>query len=503
MEKALAGLPPTTCMAYLDDLIGAAETEEVLLQKLELVLDRFRKAKLKINPGKSYFGVTQVRFLDHIFDRNGYRIDSSKFSILEKYPVPRTPKEVKRFLGVSGFYRRFLHNYSITTHPLRQLLKEGTPFVWTPECQEAFEKVKRQLLSPPVLMLPRLGHEFLLETDASTTGIAWTLSQKDDNNRQRVIDYGGRSLRGAEFRFPVTQLECLSLIEAIKENHTYLANSFCLVHTDHVSLTFLRSMKLSPNNRLARWSLFLQPYNIKIVHKSGKSNTVPDGLSRINWQQVEKERAEKNSNSNIAATAISAAKAERTIITFDTAQQDAFICLLATINQAALHARFPSKQVIYAALPDCPDFGPMHRFLSTDELPADDKLARRIVHEARDYILEDNVLWLLHTPRTKKLDRIYAVCKRLCIPRMYREQIALGLHDDVSHAGFSRVFATARLRYYFKDMYPFLRNHVLTCQVCQEAKRPIHADKIPSLPTPMARPFSRWLVDVHGPFPES
>jgi hypothetical protein len=140
MEKALMGLPPTTCMVYLDDLIGAAETEEKLLQKLELVLDRFRKAKLKIHPGKSHFGVPEVRLLGHIFDRNGYRIDSSKFSILENYPVPRTAKDVKKWLGVSGYYRRFHHNYSITTHPLRQLLKEDTPFVWTPECQEAFEK---------------------------------------------------------------------------------------------------------------------------------------------------------------------------------------------------------------------------------------------------------------------------------------------------------------------------------------------------------------------------
>jgi hypothetical protein len=88
MEKALMGLPPTTCMVYLDDLIAAAETEEKLLQKLELILDRFRKAKLKLHPGKSHFAVPEVRFLGHIFDRNGYRIDSSKFSILEQYPVP-------------------------------------------------------------------------------------------------------------------------------------------------------------------------------------------------------------------------------------------------------------------------------------------------------------------------------------------------------------------------------------------------------------------------------
>jgi hypothetical protein len=101
------GLPGNTCLAYLDDLIGAAESEEKLLQKLELVLDRFRKSKLKIHPKKSHFGVPEVRFLGHIFDRNGYRIDSSKFSILGNYPVPRNPKEVKRFLGISWLLSSF------------------------------------------------------------------------------------------------------------------------------------------------------------------------------------------------------------------------------------------------------------------------------------------------------------------------------------------------------------------------------------------------------------
>jgi hypothetical protein len=161
IESALVRLLPHVAMAYLNDLIGAAPNPEVLLEKLELVLDRFRKAKLKNHPAKSHFGVQRVKFLDHIFYESGFSIDNSKFSIIENYPVPKSAKEVKRWLGLCGFYRRFLHSYSITTHPLRQLLKEDTPFVLTQECQEAFEKVKQQLLSPPVLMLPRFGHSTL------------------------------------------------------------------------------------------------------------------------------------------------------------------------------------------------------------------------------------------------------------------------------------------------------------------------------------------------------
>jgi hypothetical protein len=133
IELALVRLIPDVAMAYLDNIIGAAPNTEVLLQKFELVLDRFRKAKLKIHPTESHFGVQHVKFLGHVFDQNGFSIDYFKFSIIKNYPVPKSAKDVKKWLGLSGFYRRFLHHYSNTTHPLRQLLKDDTPFVCTPE----------------------------------------------------------------------------------------------------------------------------------------------------------------------------------------------------------------------------------------------------------------------------------------------------------------------------------------------------------------------------------
>jgi hypothetical protein len=172
---------------------------------------------------------------------------------------------------------------------------------------------------------------------------------------------------------------------------------------------------------------------------------LPEVLSRIDWQQVEQEKQAKIFSGNTAVASKYAARNECTLIEFDTEQHGAFMCPLATINQAELHARFPTVSDIRTALPDCPDFAPMYNFLSTNELPADDKVARRITYEAPNFILEDGLLWFLHTPRTKKLDRAYAITKRLCISRIFRERIALGIHDDNSHAGFSRALATARL----------------------------------------------------------
>jgi hypothetical protein len=183
-------------------------------------------------------------------------------------------------------------NLSLITQSLRtlrQLIKEDAPFKWTEECQEAFQELKRRLTSAPILMIPRLDQEFILEIDASTRGIGWSLSQKDENNgKERVISYGARALSSAESKYSISELECLSLLCAVRENHTYLANNTCEVRTDHIALRYLNSMKLSNNNRLTRWSLFLQPYRLKIVHKPGKTHYVADALSRIPWEDVEK-----------------------------------------------------------------------------------------------------------------------------------------------------------------------------------------------------------------------
>lgn len=130
-------------------------------------------------------------------------------------------------------------------------------------------------------MLPRLDQPFILTLDASTKRIGWTLSQKDENNRERVISYGGSALSDAETRYIISELECPALVHAVRENYTGLATNQFYVLTNHVTLKYLQTMKLSSNNRLARWALFLKPYQMRIIHKSGKTNFVADALSQI------------------------------------------------------------------------------------------------------------------------------------------------------------------------------------------------------------------------------
>jgi len=193
---------------------------------------------------------------------------------------------VKSFLGVASYYRRFIARFSQISAPLRELIAKDKTFIWGKEQQDAFEELKNKLCNPPILRFPDSHREYFLETDASIEGISYILGQRDEGGHKYVVSYGGRGLRPCERRWPVTQLECLALLTGIKEYHVYLAGRPFSVYTDHLSLKYLQSLKVSANNRLARWALALQPYTFEINYKEGKKLTAADGLSRRPYEDT-------------------------------------------------------------------------------------------------------------------------------------------------------------------------------------------------------------------------
>jgi hypothetical protein len=133
--------------------------------------------------------------------------DPRKFEIVRKFPVPRNQKQIKSFLGLTNFYRKFISGYSLISRPLRELLKNDRKFVWTKECEESFQELKEKLITAPVLMLPKLDQAYFVSTDASRSGIAWTIQQKDEQGRLRPVLFGGRALKDSEKRYNVHDLE--------------------------------------------------------------------------------------------------------------------------------------------------------------------------------------------------------------------------------------------------------------------------------------------------------
>jgi hypothetical protein len=485
MQKVLKGMTPAKVLVYLDDILVLGKNPQDMLLKLDEVFQRFRQHNLRLHPSKCHWATARVVFLGHVFDKNGISTDPDKIKIVESFPVPDTPKRVRSYLGLVGYYRRFINNFSQISAPMRALLKKDVKFKWTTQCQDSFEKLKQSLISSPVLILPDFKRQFILTTDASFSGIAYILSQKDDSNREQVICYGGRSLHPNEINWTVSEIECLAIVEGVKHYHTYLAGSEFEIVSDHSALSFLQKMKLSENSRLTRWALFLQGYRYHISYKPGKLLTAADALSRIPRKESVPVAVSTNSLSQ-----------ERTIIDFE---EKITVAVLSETERSVL----PNNADILSALTTCPDFSKIYAYLKHNILPADNESARRIILESEQYIVQDDMLFHMYVPRTKKLDRAYAVVKQLCIPTSLREIVTIQLHDNNAHIGFDRLFSTMKSRYFWPKMYTFLHRHVVTCLQCQHVKRQIHKTTTPILPSPIAQPCTKWYADFHGPFPAS
>lgn len=264
---------------YLDDFVVATDTFDQHLEVLRRAAEKMNQATLSISEAKSQFCKKRIKYLGYILDQEGIRPDDDKIQPILRYPSPKTVKEVWRLLGMVGWYRRFIKNFSTLTAPITQLLKkEKTKFEWTEAADTAFQQVKLALVTAPVLTTPDYTRPFLLQTDASDVGIGAVLTQEIDGE-ERVVAYMSMKLTATQQRYHVTERECLAVLMSIERFRPYIEGVHFTVMTDHASLLWLKNLK-DPTGRLARWALRLQGHNFTLMHRKGTLNIVPDALSR-------------------------------------------------------------------------------------------------------------------------------------------------------------------------------------------------------------------------------
>lgn len=205
-------------------------------------------------------------------------------SVLE-YPVPRTLKQVRSFVGLASWYRKFIHNFSKISAPLTQLLKKDQKWQWGPSQDAAFNSLKESLTSAPILSCPDFNRPFVVQVDASDQGLGASLTQTVEG-RERVIAFASRLLSDSERKFTVTEIECLALVWAVRKFRPYLEGYKFTAITDHQALRWLMSLE-KPSGRLARWTLELQQFDFNIQYRKGSLNKVADALSRQLTHEVE------------------------------------------------------------------------------------------------------------------------------------------------------------------------------------------------------------------------
>ncbi len=278
MEKVLSKLTWKICLIYLDDIIVFSKTFDEHVENLRQVFERLRNANLKMNPKKCALFRKTVSFLGHIVSENGIATDPDKTDTVNNWPIPTNVKEIRQFLGLCSYYRKFVYGFADLARPLHKLTEQSQRFIWTEDCQAAFDKLKRALTSSPILAYPTPDDLFILDTDASNIGLGAVLSQVQ-NGVEKVICYYSKTFSRTERKYCVTRRELLAIVSSIKHFHPYLYGRYFKVRTDHGSLTWLLSFK-NPEGQVARWIEFLSSYQFKIEYRAGRVHNNADALSR-------------------------------------------------------------------------------------------------------------------------------------------------------------------------------------------------------------------------------
>lgn len=449
MDTILRDLPFVT--TYLDDVLIHSASIEEHERHLKIVFDRLQSAGLTLRGGKCNIGVRQVKYLGHVFSARGMEPDSTKISAVCEWPTPTNSSDLRSFLGLASYYRRYIKCFADIASPLYQLTNKGAVFTWDKVCHSAFTQLKQKLTEAPVLIYPNFcpsADQFILLTDASATGIGAVLEQSG-----HVIAYASRTLSVSEKNYSVIQRECLAMVFALKQfRHYLLGRKFKLI-TDHAPLQWLSSQKME--GLLARWALATQEFDFTITYRKGVEHGNADALSR-------QCTSHKAANHNAAVGHVFQHSEELK----HQQHQDPVIC--------QLYDALLQSQVT-----------PTGRTWSHPPL-------RRYRQLWSQLLLKDGLVCRQYQPGP--------VCELTTvpiIPSSYRQTLLLQYHSHpaAGHLGAEKTAARIRQVGYWVGMLRDIDQYCRECSVCQSSKPP-SPQKAPLLSMPIGRPWQMVAVDI-------
>ena len=279
VTECLANLGPYV-HSYIDDVIIASPTWEEHLKHLAIVLKRLQQFGFTVHPGKCEWAQPKVVYLGFILSHEGIAPNPSKIKLIQDYPVPTTVKQIRSFVGLMSYYRRYIHRFSNICSPLYDLLKKDIKFEWTEKTQKSFEELKQALLKNVILAHPDLSKDFVITCDASQNTVGHTLSQYD-GKFLRPIFFFSRKLHCSQALWHINEKEIFSLILALRLHKHLLCGKKITVFTDNITTKYLQSLKGSSSPKILRWSIEIQDLNLIIKHCPAKLNQVADALSRM------------------------------------------------------------------------------------------------------------------------------------------------------------------------------------------------------------------------------
>lgn len=454
MDVILSGLKYEICLCYLDDIIVFSRTWDEHLKNLRLVLDRLKLAGIYLKPSKCQFVRRSITFLGHTVSANGVSPTDEKIKAVAAFPNPTKQDDIRIFLGLVNFYRPFLRNIARSQQPLTELLKDNTPFKWDTPQQEAFNDIKRTLISKPVLKLPDYEKPFILSTDASHQGIGAILGQLDESGHEVAVSYFSRPLKPAEKNYSITELEALAVVKAIEHYRPYLYGRKFIVVTDHQALVYLHTSR-QPTGRLARWQAALMDYDFDVTFRAGSKHAHADALSRYP---------------------------------------------VATLT-TRITTPWPwtRKQVIEEQDND-PSINFIKDFVTYGTTPKDQLQRFYTLMYKKEWSVQDNILYrLVDNPVTQSTSHL------LVVPQPLRKAVLEYTHDSVlgGHYGFNKMFYRLRQDFYWPNMSNDVQDYVKSCHSCNSRKSSLDKQIGDLQPLQSREPFDIIGIDLIGPLKQT
>ena len=547
MDIVLGGLKWSCALVYLDDIIVYSSTFSSHLQNLESVLQRIEASGLTLHLSKCQFCKTKLRYLRHIVSQTGIEPDPDKIRAVRDYPVPTRLKDLRAFLGLTNYYRRFIKNYATIAEPLTSLTRnaDSKPFVWSPICQQAFNHLRHLLIQAPIIAYPQFDKPFILQLDASDVGLSAILAQKliDDDGVQRehVIGYASRTLSSSERRYSPTERECLAIVYGCSHFRPYLEGFRFTIVTDHKALKRLHHTK-DLNSRLARWAMQIAAYDVDIQHRPGAENTNCDALSRAPVDDSSTTQVSFSEDSS----AIELAHDPGYLLVLDYFRYASLpppqlsipislynnITPLSTsisthpsphsVSLANIH--FGDNVQLYddirAAQWQDPQLLPLLHYLQDHQLP-DDTMLLKIRHLASFHRLIDGALYRIRgssqssagDPSSSSLSsNSFSNLSfrpqqqiRLVIPKSKITHLLSLAHDHptAAHLGRRKTLFHLSNRFYWPHMRRDVEAYVRSCTLCQQYKASNQKPGGLMRPIVVNEPWNTVGIDLTGPLPKT
>ncbi|GBO04446.1 Retrovirus-related Pol polyprotein from transposon 17.6 [Araneus ventricosus] len=457
MNLVLAGLNEFHISCYIDDLVIASQDFETHIKRLQMVFDRLIQANLKVKPSKCSFLRNEISYLGHTIKEGQVFPDKKNLDSIKKALPPKNRKQVRSFLGLTGFYRKFIPNYSKVALPLTELTKDTTKFEWSEREQLAFEELKNYLISEPCLALPDFSKPFSVFTDASKYALGAVLVQEDETKFHHPISFASRKLSDAETRYSVVEREAMAIVFALNHFKNYLFGKHFTVYSDQQCLSKILKLK-DPNSRIARWMLTLQQFDYTVIHKPGRLNQMADYLSRAKYPKEENVSVEQPDINTLELNS------------------STFVC-----------NSMPVSEIIQKQ--NCDSY-----FNNIKN-----KLKSNFIFSPKSpkFFIKDDLL-LCHTNTKNRHSHV----AKLVVPQTLVPQILNLAHDNdaCAHPGLTRTLKRIKQNYFWHKLYSQVKRYIGSCHSCIQ-RRGFHKNfKAPIQKIPTADyPFQKVAFDAIGP----